>query len=154
MKDLIIDSLKDSLDILEKRTPKTNNFVKKSISIMDVNPVDLKDFMSENNIPDTAYFDGRDNGYDAWNDILLSWEVEVETKTKTTEKEELIYKRRVFSDIAFKLIYNTLINNGYKRVGADSSKFKEFDDTTIYDMYVNKDYDRLVKYYKLCFVKI
>jgi hypothetical protein len=148
MKDLIIDSLKDSLDILEKRTPK-NKKVVKSISIMDVNPVDLKDFMSKNNIPNTAYFDGRDNGYDAWDDILLSWEVE----TPTTKKEQLIYKRRVFSDIAFKLIYNTLINNGYKRVGVCSSKFKEFDDTTIYDMYVNKDYDRLVKYYTLYFVK-
>jgi len=45
------------------------------------------------------------------------------------------------------------MKNGYKRTGYNSGLLKQFDDTTVYDMYISKDFDRLVKYYSLPFVK-
>jgi hypothetical protein len=38
--------------------------------------------------------------------------------------------------------------------GYDSRDFKEFDDTSVYKMYKNKEFDRLLKYYSLRFKKI
>jgi intergrase/recombinase len=99
--------------------------------------------------PNNAYFSGRDNGYDAWDDIVLAWEIDI----PTTEKDKLSFKRKRFTNIAWKFVYDLLIKNGYKRVGYNTSLLKEFDDTTVYDMYINEDFDRLVKYYSLPFVK-
>ena len=148
MKELIIQSLNTAFTVLEKRTPLTKKKAE-SVSIIDINPIDIPSFMKTNNIPNDASFDGRDNGYDAWDDILLSWEIDI----PTTDKDKLKFKRDKFSSIAFKLVYDLLIKNGYKRVGYSSSLLKQFDDTTVYDMYINKDFDRLVKYYSLPFVK-
>lgn len=55
--------------------------------------------------------------------------------------------------IAFPLVSQLLRDNGYTRVGYNTGLLKEFDDTTVYDMYVDDDFDRLVKYYSLPFVK-
>lgn len=142
-------ALKDAFDTLEARVPQTKKKVL-SKSILDVDPIDLISFMKKNNIPDDAYFDGRDNGYDGWNDILLSWDIDV----PTTKEDKLKFKKRTFSDIAFKKIYDLLTVNGYKRVGYNTALLKEYDNTTIYDMYLNNEFDRLVKYYSNPFKKI
>lgn len=148
MKKFIIKALNDAKIKLDKRTPSTQKIIgAKSISIIDVNPLTLPQFMKDNNIPDDAYFDGRDNGYDAWDDLLLSWDIVV----PTTDKDKLKFNRRVFSTIAFQELFHLLTSNGYKRVGFNSGLLKEFDDTTVYDMYMDKDFDRLVKYYSLSF---
>jgi hypothetical protein len=76
MKDLIIAGLDSAFDQLIKQTPKTKK-ITKSISIYDVKPIDLPQFMLDNNIPADAYFDGKDNGYDGWDDILLSWDINI-----------------------------------------------------------------------------
>ena len=149
MKDLIKNGLDEVYDFLiEKMVPKSKK-ITKSVSIIDVKPIDIISFMKDNNIPDDACFDGRDNGYDAWDDILLSWDVSVET----TSEEKLRFKRKRFGSIAFKHIYNLLTKKGYKRVGVNSALFKEYRDITVYDMYINKDFDKLVKYYSLFFKK-
>lgn len=44
-----------------------------------------------------------------------------------------------------------MIVNGDKRQGFNSGLLKQFDDTTVYDMYMNDEWDRLVKYYSLPF---
>ena len=146
MKELLIQALDDAYSLLENQIPLTKK-KSESISITDVKPVDLVSFMKSNDIPDDAYFDGRDNGYDAWDDILLSWEVDV----PTTDKDKLEFKRKRFTDIAWKCLYDLLTKNGYKRVGYNTGLMKQFDDTTVYDMYMSKDWDRLMEYYSLSF---
>lgn len=151
MKELIIQELNKAKIELDKIVPLTKKKVK-SVSIIDVSPLELLQFMKDNDIPDSAYFDGKDNGDNGWSDILLSWQVDV----PTTDEDKLKFKRRRFTDIAWKLVYNTLTNSkdGYKRVGYNSGELKRFDNTTVYDMYMTGDFDRLVEYYSLPFIKI
>ncbi|MFW6219979.1 MAG: hypothetical protein ACOC33_03990 [bacterium] len=150
MKDLIIAALNDAMTLLIKQIPQTKKKIK-SIDISDISPSELTQFMKKNNIPDTVYFDGRNNSYDAWDigTIVLSWEINV----PTTDEDKLKFKKQRFSTIAWKFVYDILIKNGYKRKGYNSGLLKEFNDTTIYDMYINKDLNRLVKYYSLSFSK-
>ncbi len=147
MKTLIIQALNDAYLNLNKRTPQTKKDTK-SISIMDVNPLELTSFMKDNNIPDDAYFD-ISYSEDSIDDNLLSWDIDIET----TSKDKLTYNRRVFSTIAHKSLYDLVITNGYKRKGFNSGLLRDFDDTTVYDMYISNDFDRLVKYYSLSFIK-
>ena len=116
--------------------------------IFDVSPLNIVQFMKDNNIPDDAYFGGIDNGDDGYSDICLCYDVII----PTTDKEKLNYKRKRFNTVAHKFVYDLLLNNGYKRVGFNSGLLKQFDDTTVYDMFINKDFDRLVKYYSLSFI--
>lgn len=148
MKELIIKALSEAIIVLDKQVPQTKKQTK-SISIIDVNPLDIPSFMKSNNIPENAYFDGRDNGYDAWDDILLSWDIDVHT----TDEEKLTYKRKRFSDIAFRYVNDSLTDNGYKRIGFNSRLLKQFKNTSVYDMFINKDFDRLVEHYSLYFTK-
>lgn len=148
MKDLITQALNNAFGILEKQIPQTKKKTE-SISIIDVKPSELLSFMKSNDIPNDAVFSGRDNGYDAWDDIVLSWEIDI----PTTDKDKKAFKRKRFTDIAWKVVYDILMKNGYKRVGYNSGLLKQFDDTTVYDMFISKDFDRLVKYYSLPFVK-
>lgn len=148
MKELIIQALDDAFTKFKKRIPKTKGKIN-SLSIKDVNPIDLPSFMEENNIPEDAYFDGADNGYDGWDDILISWDIEV----PTDEKDKLEFSRRAFDTAAFREVHDSLTNNGYKRVGFNSGLLKKFKDTTIYDMYIDKNFDLLVEYYSLSFKK-
>lgn len=150
MRKLMIKALNDAYIKVVRSVPHTK-MQATSISIQDVRPLDITDFMLRNDIPDDATFGGNDNGYDAWDDICLCWDIIV----PTTDKDKLEFKRKRFSsDVAFRKVYNLLLANGYKRIGSNSALFKEFDDTTVYDMYVNKDIDRLEKYYSLFFNKI
>ncbi|MDA3780351.1 MAG: hypothetical protein PF487_09080 [Bacteroidales bacterium] len=151
MKDLIIKALDGAIVKVNRITPTTKKQIK-SISIMDVNPLDLPVFMRDNNIPHDACFEGRNNGYDAWDDIVLSWDIDV----PTTEDDKLKFKRKHFRRIAFRFVFDLLVKNEYKRIGFgfNYSKLKDFYDTTVYDMYMNKDFDRLVNYYFLSFEKI
>lgn len=145
MKNLIIESLHEGYNFLKKTTPKTK-IMEKTISIIDVKPIDLLTFMKDNNIPENACFDGGDNGYDG----LLSWDV----KVPNMEEDRVKYIADKFNKgTAFKFVYNKLISNGYKRIGFNSTYLKEFKNTTPYDMFINKEMDKLVKYYSLFFKK-
>ena len=146
MKELLIQALNESIVLLEKQIPQTKKKTE-SVSIIDVKPIDLSSFIKDNNIPNDACFDGKDNGYDGWDDILLSWTIDI----PTTDVDKLKFKRKRFDDIAFRRIYDLLIKSGYKREGCSTALLKQFDDTTVYDMYINKNFDRLVKYYSLRF---
>lgn len=148
MKELLIQALDAAFETLGRRTPQTKKKTE-SVSIIDVSPVNMASFMLENNIPNDAYFGGSDNGYDAWDDILLCWDIDI----PTTDKDKLDFCVRAFTTIAFTSVSETLTSNGYKRVGYSTSLLKPFDDTTVYAMYIAKDYDRLVKYYSLPFIK-
>lgn len=146
MKDLIISALKEAGEKLERTTPLTKK-EKRSISIADVKPVKIIEFMQENNIPEDADFDGRDNGYDAWDDICLSWYIDV----PTTERDKEESKRKRFEYVAWKHVFESLTSNGYTVAGYNPDDFKQFKDTSLYDMFVEGDFERLVKYYSLRF---
>ena len=148
MKDLIIQALNVAYNKLIASIPQTKK-VEKTISIMDVKPIELLEFMRDNDIPDDAVFHGNDNGYDGWDDFVLSWEVEV----PTSETDQTVYKRIRFSDIAFNMVFHLLTANGYTRVGVSSQNLKQYDKKQIYEMFLNKDFDNLVDYYSLYFKK-
>ena len=171
MRNLISKALNDAFTTLENQVPQTKKKME-TISIQDVKPSELMSFMKSNDIPNNAYFsgtdngydgwNGTDNGYDGWNDIVLAWEVDV----PTSEKEKLEYKNYRFHDIAFKKVYDLLTTNGYKRIsGQDRGRitYKKrsntvssiimFDNKSVYEMYVDKDLDKLVEYYSMYFQK-
>ena len=158
MENLLKKALDDAFIKLENQVPQTKKKTE-TISIQDVNPSQLLSFMKSNDIPNDAYFTGKDNGYDGWNDIVLAWEVDV----PTTEKEKLEYKNRRFHDIAFKSVYNLLTPNGYKRTpgqdrgrisyGKRNSGIIMFDNKTVYEMYMDKDFNSLLEYYSMYFKK-
>lgn len=151
MKDIIIEALDNTFNSIIQKTPKTK-MTTDSVSIEDVNPLDIPTFMKDLNIPDDAYFDGTANGYDGWipGDIKLSWDFEI----PTTEADNKKFMEKRFSGVSSKNVYNILITNGYKRINGHSSRFLEFRDNSIYDMYLKKDFDKLVKFYSLVFTKI
>lgn len=149
MKEYIIKALDDTNVKVEKQVP-TKKKKYKSLSILDVKPIELLQFMQKNNIPDDAEFDGVENGYDGWDDIVLSWQIDV----PTSEKDKNEYRMKRFEVISWKHVYDILISNGYKRLGGwNGSDFKQFKDTSLYQMYLDKDFDRLVKYYSYYFTK-
>lgn len=144
MKDLIIQVLPSALDAASYA--ETKNEIQ-SISVMDVSPIALPVFMEENGIPSDAWFSGNDNGYDGWDDFMLSWDVVV----PTTDAERQHSLRESFRRRAFRRVSDLLKENGYRRYGSSTRLFKAFDDTTVYDMYMNGEIDRLVDYYSLYF---
>jgi hypothetical protein len=163
MKNLISKALNDAFTKLENQVPQTKKKTE-TISIQDVKPSELVSFMKSNDIPDNAYFSGTDNGYDGWNDIVIAWEVDV----PTSEKEKLEYKNYRFHDIAFKSVYDLLTTNGYKRISdrnqgrityKQRSKYSGmssiilFDNKSVYEMYIDKDLNKLVEYYSMYFQK-
>ncbi len=160
MGNLLKKALDDAFIKLENQVPQTKKKTE-TISIQDVKPSQLLSFMKSNDIPNDAYFTGTDNGYDGWNDIVLAWEVDV----PTTEKEKLEYKNRRFHDIAFKSVYDLLTPNGYKRTSGNdrnrityrkssyASHIIMFDNKTVYEMYMDKDFNSLLEYYSMYFKK-
>lgn len=160
MKNLILKALDEAFTTLENQVPQTKKKTE-TICIQDVKPSELMSFMKSNNIPNDAYFTGTDNGYDGWDDIVLAWEVDV----PTSEKEKLEFKNRRFHHIVFSKVYDLLIPNGYKRISGqdrDRITYKRisnisfiimFDNKTVYEMYIDKDIDKLVEYYSMYFQK-
>ena len=156
MKELIIKALGEAFVKMENAVPQTKK-QEQRVCITDVKPIDLSQFMKDNNIPENAEFgsgnveeDEYGNGYDYFDDHLLTWDISI----PTTEEEKLTFKRKRFDDYAWNGVYSLLIKNGYKRIGCSSGEFAAYNDTTIYDMYINNEFDRLKKYYSLRFVKI
>lgn len=149
MKDLILNALDSAFFAVKGRLPQTKKVVKE-LDIMDVNPINLLNFMKEKGVPDNAWFGGRDNGYDGYSEFLLCWEVVV----PTTEQDDLKFMRTHFPIRAFKQIFDVLTANGYTRVGVNSSEFSKFKNFNQYDLYLKNEFDLLVEYYSLYFKKI
>jgi len=158
MKDLIIQALDEAYDFLEKNVPQTKKrnctFV---IDIEGKTPYEIISFMKENNIPENAKI----NCY-IHNDEYIESCLEYIIDIPTTEKDIVNYKRNNFDVIAFKIVYQLLTKNGYKRIKY-KSPFEYFNlsyeftkkGNQIYDLYlIKKDFDKLVEYYSLNFEKI
>lgn len=146
MREIIIATLEDLMKKVLSSTPQTKK-QPKYLDILDVEPIKLIEFMRDNDIPSDAYFSGIDNGYDGWSHIVIEWLIDV----PTTDKDKLQYQKNTFNSSSS--VAKALVHNGYKRKPLYSNEFKEFANTTVYDMYVSGDFDKLVKYYSLSWVK-
>jgi len=88
------------------------------------------------------------NGFDG-TEIYLSWE----EKRNRTQKEIEAYKRKRFTNVAYRFVYDALTASGYKRVVYDTANLRRFDGTTIYDLFIEENYESLLDYYSLGFTK-
>ena len=86
---------------------------------------------------------------DQWSDCELRYSIRVET---TQEERERKIIERINKCHYFHTVYEQLTELGYKRIGFCSGELDAFEDTTIYDMYMN-DTDRLTSYFMLYFKK-
>ncbi len=149
MKDLIKQALDEAIIKLENSVPQTKSELV-YVGIEDVQPLGIAKFMADNNIPDDAWFGGRENGYDAFSEVCLIHYIYI----PTTDKDKDKYRKERFTSYAWKQVYDLLIKNGYKRIGCSSALYKEFDKTTVYEMYIANEFDKLVQYYSLSFAPI
>lgn len=150
MKELLIQALNDAYRLLETQIPLTKTEYK-SISIVNVKPLELVPFMKSNNIPiNGAYFNSGDGDDGSeYYEPVIRWEIVI----PTTDKDKLEYKRNRFTALAWKYVYDLLTKNGYKRIPFNLG-LHQFKDTTVYDMYTSTNFDRLVDYYSLAFVPV
>lgn len=148
MQELILSALSVALEKLENRVPQTKN-KENFISLRDVEPLKLMEFMRENNVPEDAWFDGEDNGYDAFSDIGLMWWTEI----ATTQQDKLKFKTKRFDDIAWNCVRDILVANGYKVCPIDYVFLREFKCDNLYNMYTKGEYERIFKFYSFRFKK-
>jgi len=143
----MIKLLESALDQAMEKTlgsiPKSKS-IGISRDITYIKPSKLTSFMSSHNIPEDAQFDS-DPDHEGM--VSLVWDI----KVPTTEDDHQRFISKRFELYAWTKVYKTLISNGYDRVGCNSALFKEYDDTSIYKMYMEKDFDRIARYYSLRF---
>ncbi len=155
MKELIIQALDSVYEkFINVDIPETKR-VEKTINIDNVKPIELHSFMNENNIPDDAElrYSTCESIYDDCEGFFLSWYVEEPLSESEKEAERSKCKKHIFSNYSFRAIYNLLIKNGYKRVGVNTGLLTPYSKDTVYEMFLNKDFDGLVNYYSLYFKK-
>lgn len=148
MKDILIQALDTAFEVMNSVPPQTKRVVKK-ISIDNVEPLQLQRFIKDNNIPKRAYFGGHGNVEEGESEAFLCWDIEEPLSSVEQRKHDI----KKFDRQAWYTVYKWLTNEGYKRCGCNTSEFKQFEDTTILDMYIENDFDRLAKYYSLFFKK-
>lgn len=144
MKNIIKTALDKTFDHCKKLYG-DHKTVEKSISILEVNPLELKSFMEENNVPDHAEFSGTDNGYDGWNDIVLAWSV----KEKMTDQE----KNKIYGENFYRIsqyhLPKIMRENGYTPVDRISESVSEL----LYEKYIKGDFDDLAELYSFLYKK-
>ena len=148
MKNLVIEAINETFEKMERITPTQkgrNHFV----SIQGVNPLQLVEFMEENNIPKDATFEGQNNSYDAYDDFGLSWVTPIPTTQADKDRFQKDWFNRNFGE---KVGY-LLKDNGYKRIPYNSLLFKKFNSTCKLTEYKNSNFDFFVEYFSLLWVK-
>lgn len=147
MKELIKQALTEAYELFEKEIPQTKTEIK--TVMLNVEPINIVSFMKDNDIPDDAWFSTAEaEGFCNSSDACLCYRI----KVPTTDKDKLKFKKEKFTQVAWKFVYDLLKKNNYKRVGYNTGLLDNFRDTTVYDMYIANDFDRLVKYYSLPFI--
>lgn len=152
MKDLIKQALDNYMAKVLKQVPATKKYEKTiNLDSHEVTPLKLVEFMKQHNIPDHAEFGTDYDECSISNGVspILYWDIDV----PTTEKDRTEFIKRRFNLTHFKFVYDLMKKHGYKRIGANSFEFKKYKDTTVYDMYMTKDWDRLEEWFKIFFRK-
>jgi hypothetical protein len=153
-KELIIAALDDYFNYLKEHSPRTKK-EEKSIRVDDLKLSEVISLMEKDGIPAEATFTSIGDWLDGNHSPYLSWEVEV----PATEEDRLEYLKSRFNGkglirSAWASVRDTLKANGYEHKPYRPDYSEEFGKTTVYDMYMNKEFDRLVKYYSQQFRKI
>ena len=138
---LVLPALDDILSNINPPAYKRKE--EQSSSIAGMNIKQLARFMKAEKIPSDAEI--THSNTDA---IVLQWYKDV----KTTDKDKEEYIRKTFNCYSYSVVFKVLIKHGYTRVGVPSQNFKQYRDTTEYDMYKG-EHDRLKAYYSLFFKK-
>ncbi len=151
MKELLINTLDSVYEKVQAQMPLTKTDVE-CTDISEVNPVCLTDFLLKNSIREKCWFStcGEYTAIGDYTNPAICWNKEV----PTTEKDKADFVKRRFNAAAFKMVYDCLTVNGYKRVGYNTALLSQFKNKTVYDMYIEKDFEMLIKYYSLPFQKI
>ena len=139
--------LAETMYVTAKSTPITKTVIK-SKCIDGVKPLDLYAFMVENNIPETAYFDVIQDGEGyatSCPQSVLCWE----EKAPTTEKEQQIRNERRFENLVFPALHKAFYGTEFVRQYPYPSKYKPFQDKSIYQRYIDKDMTTLYNYFSL-----
>jgi len=146
----IEDTLASVVSGYEVSAPQTKQETR-SLEISQVDPADILEFMEENKVPlADAWFSSCSDQYEQSDAIYVKWTVKVPTTVRDKEN----YVRRKVNHNALLRISSAFKALGYKRVGVRSSAFKPFDDTSVYDMFISGEWERLEQYYLLMFKKI
>ena len=152
MKELLIEALNGAY--LKMKICPTKTVLKSRYIGDEPTESELEAFSKELGVPQSELSYGcldDECDDDENNDVYLQWKVEV----NKTEKELRAEARKRFERFAWYAIFKILSKDGYLRSpfnqGADY--IEGFNDTTIYDLYINKDFDTLVAYYSLGFRK-
>lgn len=141
MKDILKEVLNEVHTRALRTVPLTYKVWKNSPSILDVLPKDLPSFIEKHGIPENAGFDVDDD-----NNPVLSYKTEI----PTTARDKVNHIKKTMNNCG-PTIFKALTEAGYRRVGFDSGKLREFADTSVYDMWFNDEWERLTKYYSLYF---
>lgn len=150
MKELIIQAIDEAINQLERNTPLTKKSRVEFDILNEVEPNEIAQFMVDNNIdPKLAYFSGKDNGYDGYSTFLLCYDIDI----PTTDKDKLKYKRENADRVFGSYVNKSLNSNGYKRIPYDPFLLKEFRGLNFYNLYLNGDFDTLIKYYTQLYKK-
>ncbi len=151
----IKEALKGIDEILEQRVLKDNSVIK-TISINNVKPTELMEFIVKNKIPRDCKFSSSRPEIIYTEDLNLSSE-DVENA-----------RRFLFNDVSFRLVKSHLLSLGYyinsnyanKHTKSHQRlferKFHEFEtkyEKSIYEYYKDGRFDILVDYYKIYFGK-
>jgi hypothetical protein len=144
MKSLIInEQLSLAAELLEKQLPLSIPFTN-SVNISEIRPVDLDGFMAAHGIPSTAVFSSIND------DTLLEW-----TTSQPPDEAFLVaFRHSRFPHIVFKLIYDQMAKNGYKRVPFNSRLLQEYKGIDVYSLYLSGNTGRLIEYYSIYFSDI
>jgi len=141
MKELLKEALDSAFNLLEQRVPKVKH-KKESLNVYTVYPIDIAQFIADNNIPINCLFN--------WDEGSLEWWAEV----PTTEEDDLKFRKTRFTGLAGTAVYSALLKNGYtKKELLNIPLSRQFDSTNVYDMYLNDEWDKLMEYYSLFFRK-
>jgi len=75
-------------------------------------------------------------------------------ESQRTEKEIYLENIKRFERISWYAARDIFVENNYKLVPYIKSDYSSFEDTTLYDMFIEKDFDRIMEYYTIRFNKI
>ena len=142
---VIVEALENLLEELRSQEY-TKTIHRKELTSCDINDIiATATYLSEETgVPiDKAYVD-----YDCDSFVSEMYVViPIKVVLDGDEKEEAVKEK--FNANAYSRAAKKLKELGYVRHGFPSNLLAEFDDTSIYDMFVNKEFDRLAKYFGL-----
>ena len=142
---LVLPTLEDlHKQLMRNPAPRNKRVIRESEDITAIKVADLLVYMQQNNIPGNAKIMHNAKS------VNLQWE----SIEPTTEDDTLKYIKRSFNGWkTVKAVHDILTENGYNRISVWSNEYKPYKNTSIYEMYISEEYDKLRSYFSLTFDK-